>query len=125
MHIHRTHVVAAAQTGAFHHAVKHQTLVASSRSVYQLAVPEVWYLTAWWKARVYHGTRSIQLIWLVFDIRRGGVLWPWRAVPDERYEYLCDMWKPPSQYPAYLHITDIAGRGLHSFTSELKPSLRD
>ena len=46
-------------------------------------------------------------------------------VPDERYTYLCDMWKPPSQYPAYLHITDIAGRGLHSFTSELKPSLRD
>ena len=30
-------------------------------------------------------------------------------MPDERYEYLCDMWKPPSQYPAYLHITDIAG----------------
>eukprot|EP01104_Vermistella_antarctica_P010872 TRINITY_DN2946_c0_g1_i1.p1 TRINITY_DN2946_c0_g1~~TRINITY_DN2946_c0_g1_i1.p1 ORF type:complete len:414 (+),score=127.35 TRINITY_DN2946_c0_g1_i1:27-1244(+) len=31
------------------------------------------------------------------------------AVPDDRYEYLCDMWKPPSMYPAYLHITDIAG----------------
>ena len=73
MPIHRVHVVAAAQTGAFHHAVKHQTLVAS-RSVYQLGVPEVWYLTAWWKARVYHGTRSIPLIWLVFDIRVGGVL---------------------------------------------------
>jgi len=30
-------------------------------------------------------------------------------VPDERYDYLCDMWKPPSQYPAYLHCVDIAG----------------
>eukprot|EP00124_Ichthyophonus_hoferi_P001682 Ihof_evm1s95 gene=Ihof_evmTU1s95 len=30
-------------------------------------------------------------------------------VPDERYEYLCNMWKPPSEYPAYLYITDIAG----------------
>ena len=71
MPIHRTHVAAAAQTGAFHHAVKHQTLVAS-RSVYQLGIPEVWYLTAWWKVRVYHGTRSIPLIWLVFDIRGHG-----------------------------------------------------
>lgn len=31
------------------------------------------------------------------------------AVPDERYDWLCDLWKPPSMYPAYLHITDIAG----------------
>ena len=31
------------------------------------------------------------------------------AVPDERYDFLCDMWKPPSEYPAYLHVTDIAG----------------
>ena len=31
------------------------------------------------------------------------------AVPDERYDFLCNMWKPPSEYPAYLHITDIAG----------------
>lgn len=31
------------------------------------------------------------------------------AVPDERYEFLCGLWKPPSQYPAYLHVTDIAG----------------
>ena len=31
------------------------------------------------------------------------------AVPDARYEHLCDIWKPPSKYPAYLHITDIAG----------------
>ena len=31
------------------------------------------------------------------------------AVPDDRYDYLCDIWKPPSMYPAYLHITDIAG----------------
>lgn len=30
-------------------------------------------------------------------------------VPDERYDFLCDMWQPPSKYPAYLHITDIAG----------------
>ena len=56
-------------------------------------------------------------------------------MPDERYEWLCsahslvpppstaphaslasrlapalpDLWKPPSQYPAYLHVTDIAG----------------
>jgi obg-like ATPase 1 len=31
------------------------------------------------------------------------------AVPDERYDHLCAMWNPPSQYPAYLHVTDIAG----------------
>lgn len=31
------------------------------------------------------------------------------AVPDERYNFLCNMWKPPSEYPAYLHVTDIAG----------------
>ena len=31
------------------------------------------------------------------------------AVPDERYDHLCSMWNPPSQYPAYLHVTDIAG----------------
>ena len=31
------------------------------------------------------------------------------AVPDERYDYLCNLWKPPSEYPAYLHVTDIAG----------------
>ncbi|GLC33616.1 hypothetical protein PLESTM_000092200 [Pleodorina starrii] len=31
------------------------------------------------------------------------------AVPDERYDWLCDLWKPPSMYPAYLHVTDIAG----------------
>ena len=30
-------------------------------------------------------------------------------VPDARYEYLCDMWKPASMYPAFLHVTDIAG----------------
>jgi len=48
-------------------------------------------------------------------------------VPDERYvssvdpyhisriltsiqqNFLCDIWKPPSQYPAYLQVTDIAG----------------
>jgi obg-like ATPase 1 len=30
-------------------------------------------------------------------------------VPDERYEYLCSIWKPPSTQPAYLFVTDIAG----------------
>jgi obg-like ATPase 1 len=31
------------------------------------------------------------------------------AVPDKRYQTLVDIWKPPSQYPAYLHLVDIAG----------------
>ncbi|KAE9368639.1 hypothetical protein N431DRAFT_470329 [Stipitochalara longipes BDJ] len=31
------------------------------------------------------------------------------AVPDVRYDFLCDLWKPPSMYPAYLQVTDIAG----------------
>eukprot|EP01061_Rhynchopus_euleeides_P004266 TRINITY_DN1352_c0_g1_i1.p2 TRINITY_DN1352_c0_g1~~TRINITY_DN1352_c0_g1_i1.p2 ORF type:complete len:403 (+),score=200.38 TRINITY_DN1352_c0_g1_i1:54-1262(+) len=31
------------------------------------------------------------------------------GVPDERFEYLCDMWKSPSRIPAYLQVTDIAG----------------
>ncbi|KAF4635146.1 hypothetical protein G7Y89_g2945 [Cudoniella acicularis] len=31
------------------------------------------------------------------------------AVPDLRYDFLCDLWKPPSMYPAYLQVTDIAG----------------
>ncbi|KAH8801099.1 P-loop containing nucleoside triphosphate hydrolase protein [Hyaloscypha sp. PMI_1271] len=31
------------------------------------------------------------------------------AVPDIRYDFLCDLWKPPSMYPAYLQVTDIAG----------------
>ncbi|KAJ3156649.1 hypothetical protein HDU86_003873 [Geranomyces michiganensis] len=31
------------------------------------------------------------------------------AVPDERYDYLCSVWNPPSKYPAYLMVTDIAG----------------
>ncbi|ORX97916.1 hypothetical protein K493DRAFT_280838 [Basidiobolus meristosporus CBS 931.73] len=30
-------------------------------------------------------------------------------VPDERYDFLCDLWKPPSTQPAYLFVTDIAG----------------
>lgn len=30
-------------------------------------------------------------------------------VPDERYEYLCDIWKPAARYPAHLSVTDIAG----------------
>lgn len=30
-------------------------------------------------------------------------------------DFLCDLWKPPSMYPAYLQVTDIAGliRGAH------------
>jgi len=31
------------------------------------------------------------------------------AVPDLRYDWLCDVWQSPSRIPAYLHITDIAG----------------
>eukprot|EP01098_Paradermamoeba_levis_P005253 TRINITY_DN2225_c0_g1_i1.p1 TRINITY_DN2225_c0_g1~~TRINITY_DN2225_c0_g1_i1.p1 ORF type:complete len:402 (+),score=136.08 TRINITY_DN2225_c0_g1_i1:81-1286(+) len=31
------------------------------------------------------------------------------AVPDERFDWLCNLWQPVSRYPAYLHITDIAG----------------
>ena len=31
------------------------------------------------------------------------------AVPDDRYEKLCEIWDPPSKYPAYLHLVDIAG----------------
>lgn len=31
------------------------------------------------------------------------------AVPDERYEYLCSLWNPPSEVPSYLNVTDIAG----------------
>ena len=30
-------------------------------------------------------------------------------VPDERYDYLCNMWNPPSKYPAFLQVWDIAG----------------
>ncbi|KAJ1553632.1 hypothetical protein HK096_007086 [Nowakowskiella sp. JEL0078] len=30
-------------------------------------------------------------------------------VPDERYDYLCGIWNPPSTQPAYLFVTDIAG----------------
>eukprot|EP00758_Cryptobia_borreli_P017884 Tbor_TRINITY_DN6231_c7_g1::TRINITY_DN6231_c7_g1_i1::g.1738::m.1738/K19788/OLA1; obg-like ATPase 1 len=31
------------------------------------------------------------------------------AVPDDRYDFLCELWQPPSRYPAYLQIWDIAG----------------
>jgi obg-like ATPase 1 len=31
------------------------------------------------------------------------------AVPDKRYKQLCDIWNPPSKYPAFLHLVDIAG----------------
>lgn len=30
-------------------------------------------------------------------------------VPDQRFNFLCDLWQPPSKIPAYLHVTDIAG----------------
>ena len=30
-------------------------------------------------------------------------------VPDLRYDWLCEVWQPPSKIPAFLHITDIAG----------------
>jgi obg-like ATPase 1 len=30
-------------------------------------------------------------------------------VPDQRYEWLCELWQPASRIPAYLNITDIAG----------------
>ena len=31
------------------------------------------------------------------------------AVPDLRFDWLCELWQPASKIPAYLHITDIAG----------------
>merc|ERR1719348_1884526 len=31
------------------------------------------------------------------------------AVPDERYDFLCNYHKPASKVPAWLNITDIAG----------------
>jgi obg-like ATPase 1 len=30
-------------------------------------------------------------------------------VPDQRFEWLCELWQPASKVPAYLMITDIAG----------------
>jgi hypothetical protein len=44
------YITVAAQRGVFHHAVKHQTLVAS-QSEYHVGIPEVWCLTAKWKCR--------------------------------------------------------------------------
>lgn len=37
------------------------------------------------------------------------------AVPDERWDFLCEFHKPASKVPAFLHITDIAGlvQGAH------------
>jgi len=31
------------------------------------------------------------------------------AVPDERFDWLCDLYKPPSKVPAFLTVYDIAG----------------
>ena len=30
-------------------------------------------------------------------------------VPDKRYDWLCELWKPASMIPAFLMVTDIAG----------------
>lgn len=37
------------------------------------------------------------------------------GVPDERFDWLCDVWESPSRVPAFLLVTDIAGliRGAH------------
>lgn len=37
------------------------------------------------------------------------------VVLTEPQDFLCDLWKPPSMYPAYLQVTDIAGliKGAH------------
>ncbi|XP_068752429.1 obg-like ATPase 1 [Montipora capricornis] len=37
------------------------------------------------------------------------------AVPDERWDFLCEFHKPASKVPAFLHVTDIAGlvQGAH------------
>ena len=37
------------------------------------------------------------------------------AVPDERYDFLCQHHKPASKVPAFLHVVDIAGlvKGAH------------
>lgn len=37
------------------------------------------------------------------------------AVPDTRFDWLCDHWKPASKIPAFLHCVDIAGlvKGAH------------
>ena len=37
------------------------------------------------------------------------------AVPDSRYDFLCQHWKPSSCVPAHLHVVDIAGlvKGAH------------
>ena len=37
------------------------------------------------------------------------------AVPDVRFDWLVDHWKPASVVPAYLHVVDIAGlvKGAH------------
>ncbi|CAH3019812.1 unnamed protein product [Porites evermanni] len=37
------------------------------------------------------------------------------AVPDDRWDFLCDFHKPASKVPAFLHVTDIAGlvQGAH------------
>jgi obg-like ATPase 1 len=42
-------------------------------------------------------------------------------VPDERYENLCKIWQPPSEHPAYLNVTDIAGlvRGASKITYDV------
>jgi hypothetical protein len=40
-------------------------------------------------------------------------------IPDQRFDWLCNLWQPASIIPAYLHITDIAGliRGASGLTA--------
>jgi obg-like ATPase 1 len=37
------------------------------------------------------------------------------VVPDERYDYLCEIWNPKKRFPASVQVWDIAGlvRGAH------------
>lgn len=37
-------------------------------------------------------------------------------VPDERFKWLCNLFKPKSEVPAFLEIVDIAGLVRHATT---------
>jgi obg-like ATPase 1 len=39
----------------------------------------------------------------------GGCLQARVNVPDDRFTWLCDLYKPKSQVPAFLDVCDIAG----------------
>lgn len=47
-------------------------------------------------------------------------------MPDQRFDYLCELFKPPSKIPAFLHVTDIAGliKGASEGTSVSSSSAR-